>query len=185
MKLAVPGLFAVALATCLVSGATAAPQGWKTYTDPRLGWSVSYPPDWRVDADYSIGAPYADTTIRGVSFTAPAGYSQNTNLGSAVFSVETRPGKNCKPTQFSDFSDQILKVKADGRRYLSLQGEDGGAGQRDNVTIHVIEGTCLAVRYALHYSVFENFEPGSITRFDQKGLSRMFNAMRASLKVRK
>jgi hypothetical protein len=40
---------------------------------------------------------------------------------------------------------------------------------------------CIAVRYFIHFMTFENFEEGSVRRFDRPSLVRTFDQVRRTL----
>jgi hypothetical protein len=51
--------------------------------------------------------------------------------------------------------------------------------------VYAIPGTkpCTAVRYFIHYSVFENYPPGTVKAFDHAALVATFDAIRRTLRI--
>jgi hypothetical protein len=71
---------------------TASPPAWKTYTDTKYGWTISYPPDWHVQ-------PYAEmlgqTFIRGLLVSNTQHHFVHPDLGAnsytSAWSMEGLP----------------------------------------------------------------------------------------------
>ena len=161
------------------------------YTNAKLGWSVSYPAGWKVDPHY-IADTNGGANVQGVSFTIPDNLQHGTNLSSDQTSVavESLPGKGCKPQQFLEpglDDGHVRKVMADGRTYWTLDSSEGAAGNLYNTTVFVVDGTspCIAVSYLIHSTNIGNYDPGTIKAFDEKKLTGMFDAIRASLTLKK
>src|SRR6185437_9066269 len=95
-------------------------------------------------------------------------------------SVESIPGRSCKPAQFVDPAENVHKRHAAGRTYIAASSEDAGAGNRYETQLFVVAGSCLAVRYFIHYAAIENFDPGTVKAFDRARLLRTFDAIRAT-----
>lgn len=174
----------LAAALFVATACAAIAGGWPHYVAPRHTWSIAYPPGAKVDEAYVNETMGPDHTIKGVAFYVPQRFARGTNLhDDSALSVEHLPGINCKPSQFVDPAEDPRIIGADGRRYRTAHGEDAGAGNRYETTIFVVDGTCTAVRYFLHYSAIENYDPGTVTAFDRKAVLARFDRMRASLKL--
>lgn len=173
----------------LLGSAHAAPANWQHYTDATLGWSIAYPPQWKVDPNYVSVSLGPDHEIKGVSFAIPDGFQPGTNLShnDTALSVESVPGKDCTPSQFVEPAEHVHSVHADGRRYSAATSQDAGAGNRYETLLFVVDGTspCIAVRYFLHSTAFENYDPGTIKRFDRAKVIAAFDAIRATLTLGK
>ncbi len=171
------------------TAAQGAPAGWTRYTDMKLGWTIAYPAQWKVDPHYVSTTLGPDHEIKGVSFSIPDSVQPGTNLShnDTALSVESLPGKDCKPGQFVDPAENVRKVKADGRIYTAADSGDAAAGNRYETYIFVVNGTspCLAVRYFVHSTAVENYDPGSIKAFNEAKLLAQFDAIRATLKLGK
>ena len=61
------------------------PAGWKTYTDPAIGFTIAYPPDWSVDPARQSPGPDAD--VPGVAFDIPPSVAAGTNLSADLTGV--------------------------------------------------------------------------------------------------
>ncbi|MEJ1970801.1 MAG: hypothetical protein WDN03_19555 [Rhizomicrobium sp.] len=178
-----------ALAICFAASASAAPAGWKTYTQKGLGWSIAYPASFVVDDKHASPSPLPDQTIAGVAFEIPESMTTGTNLGSGDTGVivESLPGRDCKPSQFVDPADAVRPLKADGRTYTMAGSEDAGAGNLYETRIFVVNGTspCIAVRYLVHSTNIANYDPGTVKAFDEKKLTALFDGIRATLTLTK
>ena len=167
--------------------AQAAP--WPRYTDARLGWSIGYPPHWIVNPKFVSVSLGPDHNIDGVSFAIPGSFQPGTNLShdNTTLSVESVPGANCKASQFVAPAEHVHVLRADGRIYTAATSEDAGAGNRYETLLFVLNGTspCIAVRYVIHSTAFENYDPGTIRRFDRAKLIAAFDAIRATLTLGK
>ena len=174
----------VAMAMGLVAGAATAapPKGWKSYTDAKAGWSVSYPANFTVNTKFTPEG--MDAPITGVSFSVPDSYTKGTNLNEGHISVETRAGKNCKAAQFVDPVEDERTIEADGRVYRSATSSDAGMSQYYATSLFIVDGTCLAVRYFTHSTATGVFDPPP-KEFDAKKLDKLFDSIRATLTLRK
>jgi hypothetical protein len=165
----------------------AAPAGWQTYADPRLGYSISYPQAWKLEPNFVSVSLGPDHEIKGIAFAIPEGLTLGTNLSSSntEISVESIAGANCGPPQFLDPARNIHKLSADGRKYSVATSEDAGAGNRYETMLFVVDGTspCIAVRYLIHSTNIANYDPGTIKPFDRAKLIKQFDDIRATLKL--
>ena len=171
-----------AAAILLMGAAQAAPAEWKTYTDAKAGWSISYPANFVVNKDGETnGAPDG---VKSTTFSVPESYGKGTNLNEASISVDTRPGKNCKPGQFVDPVEDVKTLKADGRTYIAATSSDAGMSQYYATSIFIVKGTCLAVRYFTHSTNRMVIDPPP-KEFDDKKLTKLFDSVRATLVLKK
>lgn len=177
------GLVVAAVATLAVTSASAAtPKGWKTYTDARNGWSISYPANFTVDTHFT--SMTVDPGVHGVSFSLPESWGKGTNLNEASVSVQVLPGRNCKPSQFLSDPEEVKTVKADGRTYITATMPDGGMSQMRDTTLFLVSGTCTAVSYFVHSTQREVIDPMP-KQFDEKRLTKLFDSIRATLTLKK
>ena len=160
---------------------------YKNYTDTNLHISVMYPENFSIDNTYKYQELGPGKDINGVKFTIPKSITDGTNLGTdSYISIENIPqvqNKNCTADLFLD------QVKAsnliDGNTTYSFASSDGAAaGNRYEEKIYAIPGTnpCIAVRYFIHYGVFENYPAGTIKQFNEKTLLNQFDQIRHTLK---
>jgi hypothetical protein len=180
----------VLMMTALLAGggANAAAAGWRTYTDPKLGFSIAYPPGWKVNTRHESVSRGPDYPIPGVAFHIPPTMAAGTNLSSdqTFVAVESQPGRNCRAAVFLDPVENEHKLKADGRTYTAATSGDAGAGNLYSTWLFVIDGTspCMAVRYFVHSTNIGNYDPGTIKAFDEKKLIATFDNIRATLKLK-
>jgi hypothetical protein len=179
------------VAAAMLAGdtATAAPQGWKTYRDPRLDFTIAYPPGWTVNTHHESVSRGPDYPIPGVAFHIPPALAKGTNLSpdQTFIAVENQPGHNCKAAVFLDPVEHEHKLRADGRTYTAASSADAGAGNLYETRIFVLDGTspCLAVRYFVHSTNIHNYDPGAVSAFDAAALTATFDAIRATLVLKK
>jgi hypothetical protein len=154
--------------------------GMILYHDDRHGFAIAYPPHWAVDRNFTrdLSPP-----IHGVSFTISADRVKGTNLGSDTrLSVEHIDGP-CRASRFLDEAEGEHSV-TDGNRTYSVASENGaGAGNRYEETVYALPGprSCVGIRYFIHYSAIQNYDPGSVKEFDRDELIQTFDRMRRSL----
>ncbi|WP_455381270.1 MliC family protein [Salinispira pacifica] len=157
------------------------------FEDSRFGFSLRYPDGWRVDRIYRYSGLGPGRTIKGVSFSVPPSLTTGTNLA-----PDTRLSVELLPDAVGDSASRFLpagatatSVTGDGTTYSVARLADAGAGNRYEETVYALPGTrpLLAVRYFIHYSVFENYPKGSVVRFDRQTLLATFDRIRRTLTV--
>jgi len=162
----------------------------EVYESGSNGFSIRYPADYARNDNYQYLNLGPGKEIGGVSFTIPPSVAQGTNLGSdSYISIEEIPQiQDCSARLFLETgADGDLPITAaDGDiTYSVVSSTDAGAGNRYEETVYAIPGTnpCIAVRYFIHYSVFENYPPGTVKMFDRQALINQFDAIRRTLVV--
>ncbi len=162
--------------------------------------SVQYPDGYTVDSTYQYNLSsntQPDMHIGGVKFTIPMALATGTNLGADTYiSVEQvdldSQNQNktvvCSASLFLDpgAASKAVSVTDNAVTYSVASSTGAGAGNRYLETVYALPGTspCIAVRYFIHYSVFENYPAGTIREFDQASLSAQFDAIRRTLEVK-
>jgi len=159
----------------------------QVYESGALGFSLRYPTGFVVDEAYRYQAFGPGKDIAGVKFTISPLIAQGTNLSDDSYvSVEQIPQvQDCTAELFLDQKVSVQTV-TDGEMIYSVASSTGAAaGNRYEETIYALPGTnpCIAVRYFIHYGVFENYEPGMVERFDQVALLAQFDAIRRTLVI--
>jgi len=169
-----------------------APAGWIRYTDPKLGWTIDHPPDVMISSvpvyvEVLSGSDSTGDKMDIVSFVVPLRLWNGTNLHNDTTLSVISGQSACAPSQSSDPSTQIQTLKADGRTYTVLIAQDAGAGNRYETREYFIHDTspCIAVRYFIHSSAIENYDPGTVKAFDEKTLLALFDRIRATLRLTK
>ncbi len=172
----------------------------QSYTDTVRGFTVQYPTGYTADTSYVYNQPVQGQNIAGVKFTIPTTLAQGTNLGQdSYISVEelpsssAGPGQACSANSFLDTSGMgvsahLVTDSVTGVMYSVASSTGAGAGNRYEETVYAITGSpqahgCIAVRYFIHYSVFENYPAGSIQHFDHDALVTQFDAIRRTLVI--
>jgi hypothetical protein len=182
------GLLIVAAFLMCCGGATTA-SAWPVYRNAKLGYAISYPPDWRVDTthDYQSLGPGKD--IYGTAFVVSASIASGTNLSNGSYlAVESLRGTApCTADEFLDDADQAgAHTETDGGITWSVEhGSDAGAGNFYDETVYAVQGprSCLAIRIFIHSTNIANYPPGTVREFDDTKLLATFGQMRASFRL--
>lgn len=157
------------------------------YESGSKGFSVRYPAGYVVDPNYSYQALGPGKDIAGVKFTIPETTATGTNLGAdSYLSVEEIPQTpECSVALFTYPNAATSTVIESGTTYSVATSSDAGAGNRYEEVVYAMPGTnpCVAVRYFVHYGVFENYPAGTIRHFDTQSLLDQFDQIRRSLVV--
>jgi hypothetical protein len=181
-------VLALAIASLAMSAGASPnpPAGWKTYTNHVLGYSISYPADWRMDVNYVYAGFGPDYPIMGVAFEIPAAMTAATNLKSRLTNVSVesrdRPGA-CDARRFIPNPADAHDITEYGRTWSVATQRDGGAGHRYDITVFVAKETspCIAVRYFIHSMNIDHYDPGTVREFDRAALMANFDAVRRTL----
>lgn len=151
------------------------------------GFSIRYPTGWTVDSAYRYTALGPGRAIAGVSFTVPSSLAASTNLSAGSYlSVEDIPGSDpCTADRFLGEGGRSRMDTVEGTEYSIAHRTEAAVGNRYGETVYAIPGTspCMAVRTFIHWTVLENYPPGAVRAFDEKGLIDRFDAMRRTLVV--
>jgi hypothetical protein len=167
------------------SGASGDGFAWATYTSDTQGFVLRYPADYTVDGEYiyDIGP---GRVARGVSFTVPPDLTEGSNLSSDTrITVESIPElSSCHAAQYLNGAAPENEPFVDeGVTYTFGSEADAGAGNRyENIVfVRSDSGPCIAVRYFIHSTAVENYEPGAVYEFDREGLINEFDMIRRSI----
>jgi membrane-bound inhibitor of C-type lysozyme len=160
----------------------------QVYLDSKNNFTLRYPADYTVNDSYSYELLGPNRAIAGVKFTIPASMTTGTNLSSdSYISIEHLTIPSCSPKDFLPVGQdlQVMTVDDGNFKYLSASTTDAGVGNRYEEYVYAIDGAnpCLAIRYFIHYSVFENYPAGAVTEFDKSALLAQFDAIRGSLTI--
>jgi hypothetical protein len=151
------------------------------------GFSIRLPNGYTTDESYTYQALGPGKDILGTKFIIPASIATGTNLSNdSYISVEQIPNvSDCSASLFVSPGTVVKKVIENTMTYSVATSNDAGAGNRYDVTVYALPGTspCLAVRYFIHYSAYENYPPGTITKFDEGALVAQFDQIRRTLVV--
>lgn len=154
-----------------------------TYASSTLGLSVSYPSTLTLNPAYSF-AFSATKSINGASFTIPASMATGTNLSSDTrVSVEVLPrAKKCSADIFMVDNVVARNVVDAGKTYSFASSTGAGAGNRYEEMVYAFPNSspCVAMRYYIHSTALENYEPGAVREFDRAALVALFDTIRRS-----
>ncbi len=159
------------------------------YESSEHGFSIRYPQGFTVDEKYNYQGFGPGKDIPGVKFMIPQDMATGTNLGSDThLSVEQiSNAKNCGAGSFLDLGngEKVTILEENGITYSVASLSGAGAGNRYEEKVYAIPGTnpCMAVRYFIHYSVIENYPPGTVKAFDEAALTSTFDKIRKTLVI--
>lgn len=160
----------------------------KVYVNDTYGFSLRLKDGYTPHEDYTYTALGEKNTIPGVSFTIPEHDSGGTNLGhDTAISVEEKKGStSCTPQDFLGTQATTQTITEGDTEYLVGTTMDAAAGNRYEETVFIQKDItpCRAVRYFIHYGVFENYPTGTIKEFDKESLLREFDSIRKTLILR-
>ena len=156
------------------------------YTAPSGKFSLRLPSDYAVIPSYQYELE-PNKNISGVKFPIPDTLAQGTNLSADSYvSMESLPQekeKECGANLFLSDSPRAEEKTENGITYSVASFTGAGAGNRYEETVYAFPGTnpCMAMRYFIHYMVFENYAPGVVKEFDKTSLIRQFDQIRRTL----
>lgn len=159
---------------------------WHLFDSPSLGVSILYPPEYTVDSSYVYTELGPRSGIKGVKFTIPESKAEGTNLSHADsgVSIEILPNADaCTGAHFVEEKIVSDTLKEKNVTYSIAKTAGAGAGNYYEETVYALTDSvpCTAVRYFIHSTNINNYEPGTVTAFDKKALLKEFDAMRQSL----
>jgi hypothetical protein len=159
------------------------PEGWKQYDSSAYNFTVLYPTDYTVKEDHTYTALGPGKDISGVAFIVPESITKGTNLSTdSYMSVEQTTDKDCLAQNFLDQVTQSETIIENGRTYTMAIGNGAGAGNRYDETVYAtkVNDSCYGLRLFVHYSVLENYDPGTVTEFNHTLLNDNFKQFRSS-----
>ncbi len=165
-----------------------APADWESFASSEYGFSLRYPPGYTINGGYVYEGLGPGHDITGVSFTIPAAMTTGTNLSDDTrLSVETLPdASSCTADLFlPEGADAPTTMTENGTEYSVASLSDAGAGNLYEEKVYALVGTspCLAVRTFIHSTNLANYDPGTVTAFDEAALTAQFGAIRKTLIV--
>lgn len=144
------------------------------------------------DNGYTIDERYQyqsspEKIINGTKFTIPALHTTGNNLSKDTYiSVETIPNtETCTADLFFDGVHDTQEEVRNGVTYSVATSSDAGAGNRYDEAVYALSGTnpCVAVRYFIHYTAIQNYDPGTVVEFDKQARIGEFGSIRDTLIV--
>lgn len=153
-------------------------------TPPELSRTDSY----TLDESHSYGLIPGES-ITGIKFTIPSSLASGTNLSKDTYlSIEhIANAKKCTADMFLEGNQPTRVITENNISYSVASTSGAAAGNRYEEIIYATQGKniCLAVRYYIHYSVFENYPQGTIKEFNKQMVMDTFNTIRKTLTVKK
>lgn len=144
---------------------------------------------YSVEPRYAYNGFGAAKTIYGDKFTIPSAYATGTNLADdSYISVEEIPAtEECSALLFLPAGNKVAEtvINENDTDYSVASSTDAALGNRYEETVYALPGTnpCVAIRYFLHYGVYENYPEGAIKRFDKAKIISEFDAIRKTLVI--
>ncbi|MDE2135596.1 MAG: hypothetical protein KGM97_00375 [Alphaproteobacteria bacterium] len=188
MTWSVPLCAALLLVALNDSRAGTMDSAWRSYTDAKYGFSISYPLGWKLDAKHVYDALGPGKGIPGVAFVIPASMANGTNLSSdSYIAVELMPAAPvCDFGRFLDYTDKSFAMTDAGRRYSYAEVGEGAAGNYYEQRIYALTDSrpCIGVRTFIHSTNIDNYDPGTVRQFDRKALLAQFDRIRRTLVLR-
>lgn len=158
----------------------------QVYVNIGDSFSIRLPINYAVDEKYQYEEFGPGKGIAGIRFTIPAAAATGTNLSPDTYlSVEEIPQTQvCSAGLF--LAGAVARTVAERDTMYSVASSTGAAaGNRYEETVYALPGTnpCIAVRYFVHYGVFENYPAGAVRRFDKAALLAQLDAIRRTLVI--
>lgn len=159
------------------------------YTNEIYKFSINLPDNFTVEENFI----YESTPIKvipGIKFLPPKSLSEGTNLSSDTYiSVESMPSteETCSAQMFLDSSE--IKGFSDfaGKKFTVAYSLGAGVGNIYEETVYATfhNNECLGVRYFVHHTVYENYPEGTVKKYDDVELKKLFDSIRGSLELTK
>jgi len=144
-------------------------------------FSLRYPKGYSIDETYRY-EPDPGISISGVKFTIPFVTAKGTNLsGDSYISVENLPNVDIPKCSAKLFFPRDIPVSIISDENYSIASTTGaGAGNRYEETVYAFPDTnpCIAIRYFIHFMVFENYPVGMVKEFNKTSLLQEFDQIR-------
>ncbi len=170
----------------------------QAYSSAGEGFSIRLPAGYTVDESHVYQAT-PTKKFAGVKFTIPLAMATGTNLGrdtyisverlatTSIASTASSTAATCTGSKFFDGTHANQTITQNGVTYSVASSSGAGAGNRYEETVYALANSnpCVAVRYFIHYSVFENYPAGSIVEFNKQAILDQFDQIRKTLVVLK
>ena len=159
------------------------PEGWKQYDSLTYNFAIQYPTDYTIKEDHTYTALGPGKDISGVAFIVSESITKGTNLSTdSYMSVERTNANDCLAQNFLDQVKQSETVTENGVVYTMAIGNGAGAGNRYDETVYAtkVNDSCYGLRLFVHYSVLENYDPGTVVDFNHTLLNDNFKQFRSS-----
>ncbi len=159
----------------------------KSYESFPYKFSIYLPKKYSINENYSY--PFLPSrSINGVSFGIEEDDYKGTNLSKDSYISVEMVSDTSIPCNVESFLDNVsydgTVEEQDNHIFAVASSTDAAAGNRYEQIVYVtpVNNGCSAIRYFIHYGVFENYPEGSIVEFDKQKLINKFDAIRKSNK---
>lgn len=155
------------------------------YKNDIYKFSINLPGTFTVEENF-IYESTPMKVIPGIKFQLPKEYTEGTNLSSDTYlSIESLPAKSeeCSAQLFLDVSEVKGFSEFAGKTFTVAYSLGAGVGNIYEETVFATthNNECLGVRYFIHHTVFENYPPGTVIKYDEVKLKELFDSIRVSL----
>jgi hypothetical protein len=159
----------------------------QVYKNDFYKFKINLPSDFVVDEKYRYEST-PEKSFPGIKFKIPKRLYEGTNLSSdSYISIEYayKAPDACLAQIFLDSSEIRGFADFGKHRYNVAYSVGAGAGNIYEETVYAtaVDGGCLALRYFIHYGVYENYPEGSIKKFDEDALKKLFDTIRVTLSL--
>lgn len=158
-----------------------------TYASSSMGFYLKHPSEFSVNEGYAYEAFGPKKPIAGVKFMIPATMATGTNLSEdSGLSVEVLPrAKKCTGDIYVKDNVPAVAYEENGMKYSLATTTGAAAGNRYEEMVYAITDSnpCIAVRYFIHTTNVENYEPGTVVEYDRPALIAALDAIRNSLRL--
>jgi len=149
-------------------------------------YSVRYPGNFVLNAQYAYDQFGPKKLINGVKFIIPAAMATGTNLSAndTGVSVEQLPrAKNCTGDIYLLASVTAHDIIENGTEYSFASSTGAAAGNLYDEQVYALatSSPCTAVRYFIHSSNISNYPAGMVSEFDRAALITAFDKIRQSV----
>ena len=149
-------------------------------------YSVRYPGNFVLNAQYAYDQFGPKKLINGVKFIIPAAMATGTNLSAndTGVSVEQLPrAKNCTGDIYLMASVTAHDIIENGTEYSFASSTGAAAGNLYDEQVYALatSSPCTAVRYFIHSSNIGNYPAGMMREFDRSALITAFDNIRQSV----
>lgn len=156
-----------------------------TYASSSLGFYLKHPAAFSVNESYAYEAFGANKAIAGVKFTIPFAMATGTNLSEdSGISVETLPrAKNCTGDIYLKANVKAEAFEENGMKYSLATSSEGAAGNMYEEWVYALADSepCIAVRYFIHTTNIDAYDPGTVMEYDRPTLLAALDEIRRSV----
>lgn len=167
------------------AASTTVSKGGQSYANTVFSFSAFVPEGFSINESYFNYTLGPGRDIPGISFTIPADMAAGTNLSADTrMSVEVLSRAACVPADFIPTTSKGTPITVGANSYRYASSADAGAGNRYDESIYVskLRETCYGVRFFIHSTALENYEPGTRKAFDREAVTAKFKEIMASLR---